>query len=102
MRRKPAGKRGFVKAVGEQLMFADNTRCASGAPTCRPMRCSKPGRGDPPTGQAPVGPGLQPGAPASSRLALGQPERLWRRTLVRDTQQLSAESLRKLDLWIKA
>ena len=37
---KPAGKRGFVKAEGEQLVFADGTAVRFWGPTCRPIRCS--------------------------------------------------------------
>jgi hypothetical protein len=78
-RKNPPGKRGFVKAVGDQLMFADNTPVRFWGTNLSAYSLFKsPDEEIKPTGQAPVGPGFQPGAPASPRLALGQPQRLRR------------------------
>ncbi len=100
---KPAGKRGFVKAVGEQLMFADNTPVRFWGTNLSAYSLFK-------------SPDEEIRQQAKRLSALGfnlvrlhhhdspwvSPNVFGDGTLVRDTQQLSAESLRKLDLWIKA
>ncbi|NQD74833.1 cellulase family glycosylhydrolase [Pseudomonas sp. CM27] len=100
---KPAGKRGFVKAVGEQLMFDDNTSVRFWGTNMSAYALFK-------------SPDEEIRQQARRLSALGfnlvrlhhhdspwvSPNVFGDGTLVRDTQQLSAESLRKLDLWIKA
>jgi hypothetical protein len=99
---KPAGKRGFVKAVGEQLMFADNTPVRFWGTNLSAYSLFK-------------SPDEEIRQQAKRLSALGfnlvrlhhhdspwVSPNVFGDTLVRDTQQLSAESLRKLDLWIKA
>lgn len=100
---KPAGKRGFVKAVGEQLMFEDNTPVRFWGTNLSAYSLFK-------------SPDDEIRQQAKRLSALGfnlvrlhhhdspwvSPNVFGDGTLVRDTQQLSAESLRKLDLWIKA
>ncbi|KIY40454.1 glycosyl hydrolase family 5 [Pseudomonas sp. 10-1B] len=100
---KPAGKRGFVKAVGEQLMFEDNTPVRFWGTNLSAYSLFK-------------SPDDEIRQQAKRLSALGfnlvrlhhhdspwvSPNVFGDGTLVRDTQQLDAESLRKLDLWIKA
>ncbi|MDH1551075.1 MULTISPECIES: cellulase family glycosylhydrolase [Pseudomonas] len=100
---KPAGKRGFVKAVGEQLVFTDNTAVRFWGTNLSAYALFK-------------SPDEEIRQQAKRLSALGfnlvrlhhhdspwvSPNVFGDGTLVRDTQQLSAESLRKLDLWIKA
>ncbi|MDH0705164.1 cellulase family glycosylhydrolase [Pseudomonas sp. GD03862] len=100
---KPAGKRGFVKAVGDQLMFADNTPVRFWGTNLSAYSLFK-------------SPDDEIRQQAKRLSALGfnlvrlhhhdspwvSPNVFGDGTLVRDTQQLSAESLRKLDLWIKS
>lgn len=98
----PAGKRGFVKAVGEQLQFADGT----------PARFW----GTNLTAYALFGtPDEEIKVQAKRLSALGfnlvrlhhhdspwvSPNVFGDMTTLRDTRRLDAESLRKLDLWIK-
>ncbi|MFY0729826.1 glycosyl hydrolase family 5 [Pseudomonas sp. NFX15] len=99
---KPAGKRGFVKASGEQLLFADNTparfwgtnlsaytlfRTPDDAIKLQAKRLSALG---------------------FNLVRLHHHDSPWvfpnifgDGNVVRDTQQLSADSLKKLDWWIK-
>ncbi|MGN8248170.1 cellulase family glycosylhydrolase [Pseudomonas sp. SMV7] len=100
---KPAGKRGFVKAVGEQLMFADNTPARFWGTNLSAYALFK-------------SPDEEIRVQARRLSALGfnlvrlhhhdspwvSPNVFGDGTLVRDTRQLDAESLRKLDVWIKA
>jgi hypothetical protein len=98
----PPGKRGFVKAVGEQLMFADNTGTLLGHQPVGLLAVQSPDEE------------IRQQAKRLSALGFNlvrlhhhdspwvSPNVFGDGTLVRDTQQLSAESLRKLDLWIKA
>ncbi|MDZ5738379.1 cellulase family glycosylhydrolase [Pseudomonas asiatica] len=100
---KPAGKHGFVKAVGEQLVFENNTPVRFWGTNLSAYSLFK-------------SPDEEIRQQAKRLSALGfnlvrlhhhdspwvSPNVFGDGTLVRDTQQLSAESLRKLDLWIKA
>ncbi|CAM4061916.1 Cellulase, glycosyl hydrolase family 5 [Pseudomonas reidholzensis] len=99
---KPAGKRGFVKAVGEQLMFADNTPARfwgtnmsayaifSSSDEEIKLQAKR---------LSALGFNLlrlhHHDSPWVSPNIFGDGQKL------RDTQQLSAESLRKIDWWIK-
>ena len=100
---KPAGKRGFVKAVGEQLMFADNTPVRFWGTNLSAYSLFKT-------------PDEEITKQAKRLSALGfnlvrlhhhdspwvSPNVFGDGTLIRDTQQLNAESLRKIDLWVKS
>ncbi|WP_194788857.1 cellulase family glycosylhydrolase [Pseudomonas sp. UFMG81] len=100
---KPAGKRGFVKAVGEQLQFADGTQARFWGTNL--------------TAYALFGtPDEEIKVQARRLSALGfnlvrlhhhdspwvSPNIFGDMTTLRDTRQLNSESLRKLDLWIKS
>lgn len=100
---KPAGKRGFVRAVGEQLLFEDNTPARFWGTNLSAYALFK-------------SPDEEIRHQAKRLSALGfnlvrlhhhdspwvSPNVFGDATVVRDTRQLDAESLRKLDLWIKA
>lgn len=100
---KPAGKRGFVKAVGEQLMFADNTPARFWGTNLSAYALFKSADEE-----------IRVQARRLSALGFNlvrlhhhdspwvSPNVFGDGTLVRDTRQLDAESLRKLDVWIKA
>lgn len=99
---KPAGKRGFVKSSGEQLMFADNTPARFWGTNVSAYAIFN-------TDDARI-------KEQAKRLsALGfnlvrlhhhdspwvTPNMFGKVDAIQDTQQLSAESLRKIDWWIK-
>lgn len=99
---KPAGKRGFVKAAGEQLVFADNTPARFWGTNLSAYAIFKT-------------PDDEIRQQAKRLSALGfnlvrihhhdspwvSPNIFGDVNTLRDTQQLSAESLRKIDWWIK-
>lgn len=99
---KPAGKRGFVKATGEQLVFADNTPARFWGTNLSAYAIFKT-------------PDDEIRQQAKRLSALGfnlvrihhhdspwvSPNIFGDVNTLRDTQQLSAESLRKIDWWIK-
>ncbi|UDU83713.1 cellulase family glycosylhydrolase [Pseudomonas sp. HN2-3] len=100
---KPAGKRGFVKASGEQLVFEDNTPVRFWGTNLSAYSLFKT-------------PDEEITKQAKRLSALGfnlvrlhhhdspwvSPNVFGDGTLIRDTQQLNAESLRKIDLWVKS
>lgn len=100
---KPAGKRGFVKASGEQLAFEDNTPVRFWGTNLSAYSLFKT-------------PDEEIIKQAKRLSALGfnlvrlhhhdspwvSPNVFGDGTLIRDTQQLNAESLRKIDLWVKS
>lgn len=100
---KPAGKHGFVKASGEQLVFEDNTPARFWGTNLSAYALFK-------------SPDEEIVQQAKRLSALGfnlvrlhhhdspwvSPNVFGDGTLVRNTQQVDAESMRKLDLWIKA
>ncbi|WP_345956831.1 cellulase family glycosylhydrolase [Pseudomonas fulva] len=102
-RQKPAGKHGFVQARGEQLVFEDNTPVRFWGTNLSAYALFK-------------SPDEEIAQQAKRLSALGfnlvrlhhhdspwvSPNVFGDGTQVRDTQQLDAESMRKLDLWIKA
>ncbi|MGE8120408.1 glycosyl hydrolase family 5 [Pseudomonas fulva] len=102
-RQKPAGKHGFVQARGEQLVFEDNTPVRFWGTNLSAYALFK-------------SPDEEIAQQAKRLSALGfnlvrlhhhdspwvSPNVFGDGTQVRDTQQLDAESTRKLDLWIKA
>ncbi|WP_372237584.1 cellulase family glycosylhydrolase [Pseudomonas sp. URIL14HWK12:I1] len=102
-RQKPAGKHGFVQARGEQLVFEDNTPVRFWGTNLSAYTLFK-------------SPDEEIAQQAKRLSALGfnlvrlhhhdspwvSPNVFGDGTQVRDTQQLDAESMRKLDLWIKA
>lgn len=99
---KPAGKRGFVKASGEQLLFADNTPARFWGTNMSAYAIFKTPDDE-----------IKRQAKRLSKLGFNLvrihhhdspwvfPNIFGDGTVVRDTQQLSAESLRKIDWWIK-
>ena len=100
---KPAGKHGFVKASGEQLVFEDNTPARFWGTNLSAYALFK-------------SPDEEIVQQAKRLSALGfnlvrlhhhdspwvSPNVFGDGTLIRNTQQVDAESMRKLDLWIKA
>ncbi len=102
-RQKPAGKHGFVQARGEQLVFEDNTPVRFWGTNLSAYALFK-------------SPDEEIAQQAKRLSALGfnlvrlhhhdspwvSPNVFGDGTQVRGTQQLDAESMRKLDLWIKA
>ncbi|MBF8650949.1 cellulase family glycosylhydrolase [Pseudomonas putida] len=100
---KPAGKHGFVKASGEQLVFEDSTPVRFWGTNLSAYALFK-------------SPDEEIVQQAKRLSALGfnlvrlhhhdspwvSPNVFGDGTLVRNTQQVDAESMRKLDLWIKA
>lgn len=102
-RQKPAGKHGFVQARGEQLLFEDNTPVRFWGTNLSAYALFK-------------SPDEEIAQQAKRLSALGfnlvrlhhhdspwvSPNVFGDGTQVRGTQQLDAESMRKLDLWIKA
>lgn len=102
-RQKPAGKHGFVHARGEQLVFEDNTPVRFWGTNLSAYALFK-------------SPDEEIAQQAKRLSALGfnlvrlhhhdspwvSPNVFGDGTQVRGTQQLDAESMRKLDLWIKA
>ncbi|MNG72667.1 hypothetical protein D3C79_310960 [compost metagenome] len=99
---KPAGKRGFVKAVGEQLMFADDTPARFWGTNLSAYSIFKS------PDEAIKQQAKRLSALGFNLVRLHHHDSPWvspnvfgdGRTL-RDTQQLDAESLRKIDWWIK-
>ncbi|HDS1733068.1 cellulase family glycosylhydrolase [Pseudomonas sp. BP8] len=99
---KPAGKRGFVKAVGEQLMFADNTPArfwGTNLSAYAIFNTSDDAIKQQAKRLSALGFNLvrlhHHDSPWVSPNIFGDGNTLG------DTQQLSAESLRKIDWWIK-
>lgn len=99
---KPAGKRGFVKASGEQLLFADNTPArfwGTNITSYALFRTSDEGIKQQAKRLSALGFNLvrlhHHDSPWVSPNIFGD------RDLTHDTQQLSAESLKKIDWWIK-
>lgn len=99
---KPAGKRGFVKASGEQLMFADNTPArfwGTNITSYALFRTSDEGIKQQAKRLSALGFNLvrlhHHDSPWVSPNIFGD------RDQAHDTQQLSAESLKKIDWWIK-
>ncbi|WP_397449719.1 cellulase family glycosylhydrolase [Pseudomonas sp. NA-150] len=100
---KPAGKHGFVKVVGEQLLFADNTPARFWGTNVSAYSLFKT-------------PDDEIKQQAKRLSALGfnlvrlhhhdspwvLPNIFGDVRVTRDTQQLNAESLKKIDLWIKS
>ncbi|MBA1223199.1 glycoside hydrolase family 5 protein [Pseudomonas fulva] len=102
-RQKPAGKHGFVQARGEQLVFEDNTPVRFWGTNLSAYALFK----SPDEGIAQQAKRLS--ALGFNLVRLHHHDSPWVSpnvfgdgTQVRDTQQLDAESMRKLDLWIKA
>jgi hypothetical protein len=99
---KPAGKRGFIKASGEQLLFADNTAARFWGTNLSAFTLFKT-PDDAIKQQA-----KRLSALGFNLVRLHHHDSPWVLPnifgdvrVTRDTQQLNAESLRKIDLWIK-
>ncbi|MVV48691.1 glycosyl hydrolase family 5 [Pseudomonas sp. PB120] len=99
---KPAGKRGFVKASGEKLVFADNTPArfwGTNVTSYAVFRTSDEAIKQQAKRLSALGFNLvrlhHHDSPWVSPNIFGDP------SLTKDTQQLSPESLKKIDWWIK-
>ncbi len=99
---KPAGKRGFVKASGEQLMFADNTPARFWGTNITSYALFQT------SDDAIKQQAKRLSALGFNLVRLHHHDSPWvspnifgERDLTHDTQQLSAQSLKKIDWWIK-